>query len=71
MNTNVKLLSPNIKKENFIIPPQNFPINNNKFNSGLNNKVGSIKAMNNNQNNALINENLQKSIFQGKKKHLS
>lgn len=69
MNPNIKIFSPNIKKENFIITNQHSPLNlnNNKFNSSLINKVGPNKNINNNQ--IIANGNTNKSMLNGKIKN--
>ena len=68
MNPNIKLLSPNIKKENLIVSNQHstFNINNHKFNSSLNNKISTIKNINNNNDQTTANGITNKSIINGK-----
>lgn len=68
MNPNIKLLSPNIKKENFFISNQQSPlplnVNNNKFTSSLNNKISVTKT--NNYDQVPVNGNSNKSVLNGK-----
>ncbi len=64
MNANIKIFSPNIKKENFVITNQQSPLNiNYKSNRNLNNKVHSFKNINGNQNTA--NGNTNNTIING------